>query len=592
MAFLTPAWQRLFLVALCLLLAGIWWSVPITELDEALYGEVAREMVVSHQYLIPHQNYQPFYEKPVLVYWMQAASFRMFGINAVALRLPSAVCSLLLVLLLHAFLLRWLAWPHSDPYAWARANACAFLGGVAAALLPAVALWARVATMDAPVTLFMTATILALLHADLLRRETESLSPPRATGWYLLAALTAGLAFLTKGPVGVVVPGLIWLVYHLRQGDVWAELRRVPWLAAVPLFLVVAIPWYLATLLVDGPQFLRTFFLNENLARFASVSREGHGFGVSLFGRLIGLVFYPLISVLLLFPCSPLLIREARMPFAGNEAFQRDPVLSSLRRFAWVWIITVIALFSFSRTQLPNYILVIAGGAVILFSVHLLARFSTHETPGENRSEATVFSLVGLLFTAVSICGLVIPQVRMGPLGTLPLPYPSAQVVLVLVIITGLLFQVGIWWHRRHSARLIAWGLAGWTAIFILLLSCGVLVLRSYYTPVVQVGKYLRGRPADEQVIVYLEDQNPYSLVFYARRAVAFYSAPDQLRIPLYNAHAADTLGQEVTALRASGHSATIVTNEREMPAIYALAPTVQCLRHFGETVVLRIAAR
>ncbi len=192
----SPLRQRVLLVCLCLVLYCTWWlQVPLTDLDEALYGEVAREMAASHHYLIPHYNFAPFYEKPVLSYWMQVAAMRVFGVNEVALRLPSALCALAMVLLLHAFLLRWLVRPGLSPPARARANGVVLLGGVAAASMPVIAMWARVATMDMVTTLFITGAILALLHADLLAQEAEGAAAPHLTGIYLLGALSAGLAF-------------------------------------------------------------------------------------------------------------------------------------------------------------------------------------------------------------------------------------------------------------------------------------------------------------------------------------------------------------------------------------------------------------
>lgn len=308
-------WQRVLLLGVCLLLYCTWfYRVPLTELDRALYGEVAREMAASHHYLIPHFDLAPFYEKPVLAYWLQVAALGIFGVHEIALRLPSALCAIALVLLLHAFLLRWLVRPGLSPPARACAKGVAFTGGLAAAVIPSIAIWARIATMDMVTTLFITGAILGLLHADLLSREAGEAAPRRTGGCYLLAALSAGLAFLSKGPVGIIIPGLIWLIFHLCQRDLRVEARRVPWAYAALLFLVVAAPWYLATVVYDGPRFVRTFFLHENLARFAVAAREGHGFSASLLGRMEGLCIYPLTALVILFPCSAFIIGELFSP--------------------------------------------------------------------------------------------------------------------------------------------------------------------------------------------------------------------------------------------------------------------------------------
>ena len=93
----------LVLVSLALFLPFL-WMMPLTEADEAIYAEATREMITTGNYLMPHFNSAPFYEKPIMTFWLQAASCRVFGISAFAVRLPSALLSLLLVLVLFAFL--------------------------------------------------------------------------------------------------------------------------------------------------------------------------------------------------------------------------------------------------------------------------------------------------------------------------------------------------------------------------------------------------------------------------------------------------------------------------------------------------------
>ncbi|HEY3417914.1 MAG TPA: glycosyltransferase family 39 protein, partial [Armatimonadota bacterium] len=313
---LNPTLQRLLLVLGCAALFFLWLSyVPLTEIDEARFSEATREMVETGNYVVPSFNYQPRYQKPVLYYWIQSASVRLFGDNETAARLPSAVAALLLVLLVHAFLLRRLRRdiPAEDVPARARAGGAAFLGAVALATMPLVAIWAHAAVTDMYLTLFTTACLLALLEADL-SGMTESKA---GRGWYLLAALAAALAFLTKGPVGIVIPALVWIAYQALQRNLGREARRVPWLPAIAAFVLIAAPWFVAIYLRDGAGFFQHFFLKENVERFAATSMEGHGSS----NRLLTTLFYfPLSAILLLFPFSAFLLRELIIPFSARTA--------------------------------------------------------------------------------------------------------------------------------------------------------------------------------------------------------------------------------------------------------------------------------
>ena len=232
---------------------------------------------------------------------------RLLGHNEAAARFPSALAAILLVLLVHGFLLRWLpvrARP-ADAEGQAAARGAAWLGALALATVPSLLLWARAATTDMTLTLFITASVLALGRADLTHAVPGS-DLRAGRWWYLLAAAAAALACLTKGPMGAVIPALIWFCYHLLQRDLRTECRRVPWLPVLGLFLLIAVPWYLATYLFAGPAFVKHFFLTENLGRYSQMM-EGHG----THNRWLGLfIFWP-IALGMLFPFSPFLLHES-----------------------------------------------------------------------------------------------------------------------------------------------------------------------------------------------------------------------------------------------------------------------------------------
>lgn len=608
---ISPVGQRALLILVCGVFFFTWlFRTPITQLDESLYTEVSREMVESHDCLIPHFDYVRFFEKPIMAYWTQAASIRVFGVHEWSLRLPSALWSLLLVLVVHSFLSGWLVRraPAGDTQAQVRARGAAFLGGLATATMPMVTLWARAATMDAATTFFTTAAILAILQADLVRRASPdpAIERFRIRRGYLMAAFFAGLAFLTKGPVGVLVPGWIWLVYHVVQRDIRAESSRVPWGYAVLLLALVAAPWYVATYLVDGSAFLRTFFLSENVARFASVTREEHGFGAPLLGRVLGLFTYVPIALVLLFPYSAFLLRELLLPFGGGAVERQDRLLPHMRRFAWVWVLGDIGLFSLSRTQLPSYIQAVAAGAGMLFALHVLGRLPRTENRGEGRLSARIgsrgswaraielgaLSLIGLVFAALPIYALPYLGKQHADFGAAPLPQPTTWIAMGLTAGLGIVFQVRIWrpaW-RRNAPGLIGWTMCVWGAMLYGFLICGMLYVNIAYSRVVQVGEFLASQPSQERVIVY-HSAHPESLVFNARRPIEFYDEHGQRRRYGYlpEGPTPRTLSEEITSARSAGETVLVVTDEAGLDKVSTIEPTV-VLRRFERVLVARVA--
>ena len=453
---------------------------------------------------------------------------RLLGRSEAAARFPSAVAALLLVLLIHGFLLRWLPsrLRPADSAGLAASRGAALLGALSLATVPALLLWARAATTDMTLTLFITAAVLALAQADL--TVAASAGSCRSTRrWYLLSAIAAALAFLTKGPVGVIIPALVWLCYHLVQRDLPAEVRRVPWAGVLGLFFLLAVPWYLATYLLNGPAFITHFFVTENLERYTT-RMEGHGAG----SIWLGLIIYWPIALVMLFPYSPWLVHECCAPFAGNRALRADALLGRLRCFAWCWLGATIVLFSLSRTQLPSYIQSISGAAGILFALHVLGRLTADGTnagkeaapkvaPAAFAGEVALLLLVGaaaVYFLGKGLLSSGFTLVRWLP----PAPIPQRQALLLVLLlgIIGGLFLAGtlVFGALRHSGALLSWVMVTWTLLLLLLaLGIGPLGVRSNYQQMAQAGAFLQRLP-DEMPVISFFGSAPEILVYYAQR--------------------------------------------------------------------------
>lgn len=331
---MTSPWFLLLVVAL-----SFFWqlgAVPLYDLDEGAFAEATREMLDSGNVITPHKDGEPRYDKPALIYWLQAASTEAFGFNEFALRLPSAVAATFWVLALWLFVRARLDAP------------TATVAGLLMVLSLQVSLIAKAAVADAVLNLFI-----ALTFFEIYRYFLDP-DPKTNRRFILRAYLWMGLGFLTKGPVAVFFPVLVSFLFFLSEIR-WSKqslLVALRWFRAAfsPLgwlvFLLVAGPWYLAIYLDDGADFFRSFFLEHNAGRFDEAMHGHAGFPG----------YYLVMLPLILLPFTGWFLSL----FKASRTAWSDP----LERFLWIWFLTVFVFFSFSGTKLPHYLLY---GAVPLF---------------------------------------------------------------------------------------------------------------------------------------------------------------------------------------------------------------------------------
>jgi len=326
----TPTW-----LLVPALLLGFYWmlgSVPLYDLDEGAFTEATREMLASGNYITPTMDGEPRFDKPVLIYWLQAASMKLLGLNELALRLPSALAATGWLLALWFFVRRH---PDSD-------LATATVAALVMALTLEVSIIAKAATADAVLNLF-----LALSFFDIYRWY---LRPERGT--LLRVYLWLGLGFLTKGPVAILFPVLVSFLFFLsvRSLQDWLRAVRFPW--GWVLLLAVVLPWHITIYLDTGPGFFENFFLRHNLGRFGTAMHGHQGF----FG------YYLVVLPLIILPFTGWFLRllpALRWTWA-------DP----LDRFLWLWFTAVFIFFSFSGTKLPHYVLYGATPLFVLMARH------------------------------------------------------------------------------------------------------------------------------------------------------------------------------------------------------------------------------
>lgn len=209
-------------------------------------------MLQRGDWVTPHFNGQPRFDKPILFYWLILLSYRVFGITEFAVRVWSALAGLGLVVLV---------WQEARRRIGGEAGLWA---GIAFGANLLTALLARAAVTDMLLTFFVTAAILAGLGA---------LEAPGSGGrWQSRGMWTAmALAVLVKGPVGVLIPAMALGGCLIALPGTRGCLRRLfPWEGPV-LFVVIAAPWYVLALLANGWAFVEGFVIKHHVTRYTGV---------------------------------------------------------------------------------------------------------------------------------------------------------------------------------------------------------------------------------------------------------------------------------------------------------------------------------
>ncbi|HEX4612355.1 MAG TPA: glycosyltransferase family 39 protein, partial [Urbifossiella sp.] len=265
------------------------------DVDEGVNAEAAREMRAAGTWVIPTFNFELRTAKPVMLYWLQRASYAAFGVSEWSARLPSVLAAWLTVLLTYELARRMFGRPTG------------LLAGLVLASAMEFCLLAHAATPDATLLLFTVLTYFVFWVGH----------EAGGRGWWVPAAAACGLAGLTKGPVGVALPGLVFLLYFGWTGELRRLLdRRFGW--ALLTFVLVAGPWYGLVTAETRGAWAKAFFLNENVNR-ALTPMEDHR----------GPVFYHAAALLALFaPWSAFLggtlwygVAAARAPAVGGRTW-------------------------------------------------------------------------------------------------------------------------------------------------------------------------------------------------------------------------------------------------------------------------------
>lgn len=326
-------------LALLIVISGIFFflhlgSIALMEPDEGRNAEVAREILATGDWLTPHLNFVRYLDKPILFFWADAVSLKVFGVNEFAARFPSALAALIGVIAVY-FLGRRMFGERAGLFS-----------GLILATSPLYTGLGRIVIFDMMLTAFITLTML-FWYLGFTEEEKR-----KKRLFFLLSWAAMAFAVLTKGPIGAVFPlGIIGL-FLLMTRDI-KRIREMELLWGPLLFLAIAGPWYLLVS-IRNPEYPYYFFISEHLLRYATTK----------FHRVKPFWYYFPIVIGGLLPWVFFLPSAIRRFLQNGRECDRGEKAALL--LLGIWALLIFLFFNFSKAKMPMYILPMFPAAALL----------------------------------------------------------------------------------------------------------------------------------------------------------------------------------------------------------------------------------
>lgn len=456
--------------------------------DEARHAEVAREVFTAagwRSWIVPSLNFRPYYDKPILFYWIVSAAYAVGGVNELAARAVPAGAALIVILAIYLWAAR--AW---NPRAGFAAAAVLATAGEFVAL-------GRYANLDMLFTLWITLGLLAV-HRWTRRAE--------AGATLTAAAVYAALGMLTKGLAAAVLIGGISLSY-LAVTHQLPLLRHARLLRSAVGFFLVAGPWYLTVAVVD-PDYLHEFFFRHHYQRFFEDVRYLHP----------GPVYYYLPMLLLcMFPWSVLLPATVRGTL-GRERRGRTEL------FCACWALGIIVFFSLARGKLGTYILPALPPLALLTGRYVDDLLGRRNLPALERR-----LVAGGIIVAAVACVVAAPVLAALSARIYNGAWIKTSLLATVMIPVGIVLLVFLrrGWHHATPIPLAA-GIAGGFLVFYTWAGPSISAVRSEAPLAAAIAHgAARDRSAVAPIVAY-SVRTP-SLLFYLQRPVHEIDRPKRL---------------------------------------------------------------
>ncbi len=495
-------WAAIAVVVVAVFIAFFWRldGIGLVDETEPLFAEASRQMYATGDWITPYFNGETRFDKPPLVYWGMALGFHIFGVGEWGVRLPSALAAAGLVGFSFCTLQRF-------GYSQAADRRQSFLlaavvGSVAMALHPQTLVWARTGVSDMLLSGCMGAALLCFFWG-------YAQKPVWYYGFYLFSAL----AVLDKGPVGIVIPGLVVLVFAIYTGQIHTLLKEIKLLRGSLMFLLLTVPWFLAVIAIHGQTYIDSFFGYHNYERFTDVV-NGHGAPWYFYFLVVAVGFLPWS------PGLPFAMVRLR-PWAAGY-WRRQPREQQLGLFALIWFLVIFCFFTAAVTKLPSYVLPLMPAAAIMVGLMWA---------GPRQRGTWLSAVLSILFFAIlAVASYLTPNWIGGDpvMPDFPQLVRESQVMVYGSIIWGLATVVCV---GLLLARRVRWVWAVSLAAFMAFTMASILPVAAIadsqrQLPLRQLAQTMLAEQQPDETLAMVGFMKP-SLAFYTQRPVLYVYNPD-----------------------------------------------------------------
>ena len=512
--------------------AFIWYlgSTSLVDETEPLFAEAARQMTVTDNWITPYFNGETRFDKPPLIYWLMAVGYKLIGVNEWAVRLPSAISAIALAIF-GFYTLKYFGLTNfkvRDLKQQKQLWLSAIIGSGLMALNPHTIIWGRTGVSDMLLSGCMGCGLFCFFWGYVNNRQlinSKQLALPNK--WYLAFYIFLGLAVLTKGPVGIVIPGLIIGCFLLYVGQFLQVVREIKLLWGGIIFFIITVPWYVLVWLENGQNFIDSFFGYHNFQRFTDVVN----------GHEAPWYFYFLIVLILFAPWSvylPSAIANSR--WWQRRYWTKQPRQNQLGIFAFFWFSCIFIFFSVSVTKLPSYVLPLVPAAAILVAL-LWSDFLTYNNFKDNKINYKLLTsiIVNLVLAiALSIAFYLSPNwvgkdpatpklSRLVSESSLPLSGTILWGIIAIAIAFCLI-------KTKYWRAIIAVNLIGFLAFISFVLLPTIFFIDTHrQVPLKEIAQTITEVQQRSEPIFLVGFKKP-SLVFYTREPVSFFKRRSDLR--------------------------------------------------------------
>ena len=550
-------------------IAFIWnlGNTGLVDETEPLFAEAARQMTITGDWITPYFNEETRFDKPALIYWLMAIFYRLIGVNEWAARLPSALAAI--ILSCFCFLtLRYFGFttpalskaktqkkPKNQHQLWISA----WIGSALVILNTQTIFWARIGVSDMLLSGCMGMALLCFFwgyvsgsgksvevkysvnnlrekpiiyppNTPPLEKLKSILLSPIANGWYWGFYLFSGLAVLTKGPVGIVLPGLIIVVFLLYVNKFREVLPEMGILWGGLVFLLVALPWYILVTIANGNNFLNSFFGYHNFERFTQVVN----------GHAAPWYFYFLIVLAMFAPWSvylPLGIINLR--FWKRSVWCQQPRWRQLSLFAFCWFACIFVFFTVATTKLPSYVLPLIPAAAIIVALVWSQEFTRNLSliqlgiKGNKNTGLVISILLNItLLLGVAIASFYLPRLigsdtAMKNLSQLiqQLHFPIRGTI---IWGTTAILSIFLLRNRQYWRWIICVNIVGFLAFIIFMIQPGYLLMdRVRQLPLRQISEVVNQVRQPNEKLMMIGFKKP-TVVFYTQQPVGYFWTIDE----------------------------------------------------------------